>query len=118
VVAGSNPVALAKKPGLAGLFVFEGASVVNQMSQFRATANAHMRRDMAAAPAKWLCECEACKEIRSLMGMEKTLEVRQRVRELRDIEERLAGLPDGPARQELLDHFLKLYDDLADEMAK
>jgi len=30
----------------------EGASVVNQMSQFRATANAHMRRDMAAAGAK------------------------------------------------------------------
>src|SRR5207245_1124966 len=41
---------------------FEGASVVNLMSQFRATANAHMRRDMMAPGAKWLCQCEACKQ--------------------------------------------------------
>ena len=51
--------------------------MINQMDQFKATANAHMRRDMEAG-WKWVCQCEACKQIRSLIGMEKTLEVRQR----------------------------------------
>ena len=50
--------------------------------------------------------------------MEKTLEVRQLVRELEEIEERLSGLPDGSMKQNLLERYLKLYDQLADEMAK
>jgi hypothetical protein len=91
--------------------------MINQMGQFKTTANAHMRRDMEAG-WKWVCECEACKQIRSLIGMEKTLEVRQRVRELEEIEERLNELPDGSMKQNLLEDYLKLYDQLADEMAK
>jgi hypothetical protein len=91
--------------------------VTNQMGQFKATANAHMRRDMETE-WKWICQCEACKQIRSLIGMEKTLEVRQRVRELEEIEEHLGGLADGPVKQNLREHYLQLYDQLADEMAK
>jgi hypothetical protein len=91
--------------------------MTNQMAQFKSTANAHMRRDMEAG-WKWVCSCEACKQIRSLVGMEKTLEVRQRVRELEDIEERLDGLSDGPIKQNLRARYLQLYDQLADEMAK
>jgi hypothetical protein len=91
--------------------------MTNQMGQFKATANAHMRRDMEAG-RKWVCQCEACKQIRSLIGMEKTLEVRQRVRELEEIEERLSGLPDGSMKRNLLEQYLTLYDQLADEMAK
>jgi hypothetical protein len=88
-----------------------------QMSLFKATANAHMRRDMEAG-WKWVCQCEACQQIRSLIGMEKTLEVRQRVRELEEIEDRLSGLPEGSMRRTLLERYLQLYDQLADEMAK
>jgi hypothetical protein len=91
--------------------------MTNQMSQFKETANAHMRRDMEAG-WKWVCQCEACKQIRSLVGMEKTLEVRQRVREIEEIEERLEELPDGPTKQNLRERYLQLYDQLADEMAK
>jgi len=91
--------------------------MINQMGQFKATANGYMRRDMEVG-WKWVCECEACKQIRSLVGMEKTLEVRQRVRELEEIEERLNGLPDGSMKQNLLERYLELYHQLADEMAK
>jgi len=91
--------------------------MANQMSEFRTTANAHMRRDMEATH-KWICSCEACKQIRSLIGMDKTLEVRHRVRELEEIEERLDGLPDGATKDTLRDRYLALYDQLADEMAK
>jgi hypothetical protein len=91
--------------------------MANQMGEFKATANAHMRRDMEAG-WKWVCQCEACKQIRSLVGMEKTLEVRQRVRELEEIEERLGALPEGPTKRDLGERYLKLYDQLADEMAK
>ena len=91
--------------------------MTNQMGQFKATANAHLRRDMEAG-WKWVCQCEACKQIRSLIGMEKTLEVRQLVRDLEEIEERLSGLPDGSMKQDLLERYLKLYDQLADETAK
>jgi uncharacterized protein YbaP (TraB family) len=91
--------------------------VANQMEQFKATANAHIRRDMEAG-WKWVCQCEACKEIRSLVGMEKTLDVRQRVRELEEIEAQLDVLEDGPMKQNLRQRYLKLYDQLANEMAK
>ena len=91
--------------------------MTNQMSQFKETANDHMRRDMESG-WKWVCECEACKQIRSLVGMQKTLEVRQRVREIEEIEDRLEGLPDGPAKQNLRERYLQVYDQLADEMAK
>jgi hypothetical protein len=91
--------------------------MANQMGQFKATANAHMRFAMEAG-RKWVCDCEACHQIRSLMGMEKTLEVRPLVREIRDIEKRLPGLPDDREKRTLLERYLKLYDELADVMAK
>ena len=91
--------------------------MAGQMSEFKATANAHMRRDMQAG-GKWLCQCKACHEIRSLVGMDKMLAVRHLVREVGDLEGQLSALPDGPEKQRLLERYLKLYDLLAEEMSK
>jgi hypothetical protein len=87
------------------------------MMQLKTTANAHMRRDLEAG-GQWLCACDACQAIRDLMGMEKVLEVRPLVREIQQLEARLHGLPDGPQRRSLLEHYLELYDKLADVVAK
>ena len=91
--------------------------MANQMTEFKATANAHMRAALEAG-GKWVCDCEACHQIRALTGMEKTLEVRPLVREIEDIEHRLDGLQDDPEKRRLLERYLKLYDELADVMAK
>ena len=42
----------------------------HNMNQMKATANAHMRRDMEAG-RKWVCGCEECHEIRSPIRMKK-----------------------------------------------
>jgi len=91
--------------------------VANQMSQFKATANEHMRHELNTL-GKWSCQCDSCKEIRALVGMDKTIEVRQLVREITDVESRLNGLPDGPEKRLLSERFLGLYDKLADEMGQ
>ncbi len=87
------------------------------MSQFRATANEHLRRDTAAG-GRWLCACEACQEIRSLIGMDKTLEVRPLVRQIEEIEKQLEELPDGIEKRSLLKRYLAVYDELARVMEK
>jgi hypothetical protein len=89
----------------------------HNMNQMKATANAHMRRDMETG-RKWVCGCEECHQIRSLIGIEKTLDVRPLVRNIEQVEEQLRGLPDGPEMRALLDHYLKLHDKLADVMSK
>ena len=91
--------------------------MANQMSQFKATANEHMREQLKSV-GRWTCQCEACKEIRALVGMDKTLEVRHLVREVTEVETRLDGLSEGPEKQALSERFLNLYDKLAEEMAK
>ncbi|HEV3205159.1 MAG TPA: hypothetical protein VGY77_12280 [Gemmataceae bacterium] len=89
----------------------------NQMSQFKATAYAHMERDLAAGP-KWVCTCEACHAIRSLVGVDKTLEVRQLVRQIIEVEERLEKELHPLQKRSLLGQYSNLYDKLADEMNK
>jgi hypothetical protein len=91
--------------------------MTNAMTQMKATAQEHLRRDTKAG-GKWLCTCEACSEIRSLMGMDKMLDVRPMVREIQNIGERLEALPDGPERQNLLEQYLDLHDKLAELVAK
>jgi hypothetical protein len=91
--------------------------MAHQMSQFRETANAHMRSAFELGK-KWVCDCEACSQIRSLMGMEKTLEVRPLVREINEIEDQLVATADKAEKAVLLSRFQKLYDQLADVMAK
>jgi hypothetical protein len=88
-----------------------------EMSQIKATANAHMRRD-AEAGGKWVCDCEACLGMRSLVGVEKTLEVRPLVRQIEEMGKRLDQLPNGPEKEALLEQYLDLHDNLADVMAK
>jgi hypothetical protein len=91
--------------------------MATNMSQIKATATAHMRREMEGG-GEWVCGCEACHSFRSLIGVEKVLAVRPLVRAIQEAEQRLEGLPDGPERQSLLEQYLALHDDLADFMAK
>jgi hypothetical protein len=88
-----------------------------EMSQIKAIANAHMRRDVEAG-GRWVCDCEACLGMRSLVGVEKTLEVRPLVRQIEEMGKRLDQLPNGPEKEALLEQYLDLHDNLADVMAK
>lgn len=87
------------------------------MSRFKVVANAHMRAAVEAGH-KWDCACEASRAIRSLMGMEKTLEIRPLVREIKAIENRLCELQEGSEKSSLRERCFKLYDELAGVMAK
>jgi hypothetical protein len=89
----------------------------NAMTEFKATAGAHMRRDLEAG-SKWACECEACVHFRSLVGMEKVLEVRPLVREIDQIGAQMEGLPPGPERRRLMEQYLGLHDRLAAVVAE
>lgn len=95
----------------------KGVALEHGMSEMKATANAHMRRDMETV-RKWVCKCEDCHQIRSLIGIEKTLSVWPLVRKIEHLEEQLQGLPDGPEMRALLDQYLKLNDELANVVAK
>ncbi len=90
---------------------------LHQMSEYNATANDHMRRDTATG-GNWVCTCAACCAIRSLVGMEKALGVRQLVRQLLDIEARLTQEPDAVSRRKLQDQYHGLYDKLAADVSK
>jgi len=70
------------------------------------------------AGRKWVCQCPDCHEVRSLIGVDKTLEVRPLVRKILRLEEQLETMPDGPDMQAVLDEYLKAYDELAEVMAK
>jgi hypothetical protein len=87
------------------------------MKDIKATASDHMRRDLEAGN-KWTCQCEACANFRSLVGVEKVLDVRPLVRAIEQTEADLDALPPGPERQRLLEQYLRLYDELAELMAE
>ena len=87
------------------------------MTEFKATATEHMRRDLDAV-AKWVCACEACVQVRSLIGVEKVLGVRPLIREIERMSTELDGLPAGPERQKLLEQYLGLHDKLAAVIAE
>jgi hypothetical protein len=89
----------------------------NAMTEIRATANAHLRRDLEAGP-KWTCDCEACVQLRSLVGVEKMLDVRPLVRDIERLGAQLEALPPGPERQRVLDQYLGLHDRLATVVAE
>ena len=91
--------------------------MTNQMSQFKETANAHMRAAIESG-GKWVCDCEPCQQIRSLVGLEKTLNVRPLVREIQEVESRLDGLLEGPEKRALRQQYLRLCDELADVVAR
>jgi hypothetical protein len=78
----------------------------NAMNEFKQSACAHMRRDLEGG-GKWVCNCEACNEIRSLVGMEKMIGIRPLVREIEKTEDRLRALPDGPQKFSLRDRYLR-----------
>jgi hypothetical protein len=76
-----------------------------------------MRRDLESG-GKWACTCEACVGVRSLIGVEKTLEMRPLVREIEEMESRLLELPSGEEKEGLMQNYCRLYDKLAEVMAK
>jgi hypothetical protein len=87
------------------------------MNEFKQTGCAHMRRDLEAG-GKWLCNCEACHEIRSQVGIKESPGVRPLITEIEKTEDRLKGLLDGSKKFILQDRYLRLLDQLADELAK
>jgi hypothetical protein len=89
----------------------------HNMKQMQETANLHMRRDIESV-RKWVCECVDCKQIRSLIGMQKTLEMRPLIRKIEEIEENLYKLPAGPETDMVMQHYFQLHDELASVMAK
>jgi hypothetical protein len=91
--------------------------MVNEMRQLNDTARAHMNRDTESS-GKWMCTCEACRNVRSLVGMEKVLDIWPIVNELRRAEERLSQLPEGPEKQHLAERWSGLQDQLAMQVAK
>lgn len=91
--------------------------MATEMTQIKTTANTHIRRDLALT-RKWICECSPCREMRSLVGMNKVLDVHPLVREIGQIEEQLRDLPEGPEMRDLVEQYLALHDQLAEVMAK
>ena len=91
--------------------------MATQMSQIKTTAHAHIRRDLALT-RKWICECEPCREMRSLVSMDKMLDVHPLVREIGQVEDQLRDLPEGPEMSALLEHYLSLHDKLAEVVAQ
>jgi len=87
------------------------------MSEMKAIATEHMRRDLGAV-GKWVCGCEACVQVRSLVGVDKVLGVRPLVREIEHLSSQLDALPAGPERQQVLERYLGLHDKLADAVAE
>jgi len=91
--------------------------MATEMSQIRATANAHLRSDVEGGQ-EWTCACEACREVRSLVGIEKVFQVRPLVRDIREVEEQMGNAKNRFEMQGLMNQYLTLYDQLADVMAK
>lgn len=89
----------------------------HDMAHLKALANEHMQRDIEAG-GEWTCECEACHDIRSLIGVEKMLEVRPLVRDVQQVEERLHEVPDGPEKRILQSQYVYLQEKLAETVAK
>ena len=87
------------------------------VNEFKQTGSAHMRRDFEAG-GKWVCTCKACHEIRSQVGIKERLGIRPLITEIEKTEDRVKGLPDGPKKFSLQDRYLRLLDQLADELAK
>jgi hypothetical protein len=87
------------------------------MKDIKATATAHMRRDLEDG-ATWACTCEACAHVRSLVGVEKMLDVRPLVRAIEQKSAQLHDLPPGPERQRLSEECLRLHDRLAEVIAE
>jgi hypothetical protein len=94
----------------------EEAAMIREMSRFNETARSHMQRDSEAG-SRWVCDCLACREVRSLVGMEKVLDVWSMVRELRGAEDQFEHLPEGPEKTSARDRYLSLYDELAARVA-
>jgi hypothetical protein len=89
--------------------------VTDEVSDLKATANSHMRRDIEQS-GKWLCECGACRQIRSLIGVDKMLDVWPLIRAIEQNNHRCECLADGPEKQRLIAQCLDLYDKLAAAM--
>jgi hypothetical protein len=87
------------------------------MTEFKATASAHMRRDLEAG-TDWTCECEACVQIRSLVGVQKMLDVRPLIRSIGQRRTQIDGLAPGPDREQLVKEYLGLQDQLAKVIAE
>jgi hypothetical protein len=73
---------------------------MDEISDVEATANSHMRRDIEQS-GKWLCECNACRHILSLIGVDKTLDIWPLIRAIAQNNQRCECVADGPEKHVL-----------------
>jgi hypothetical protein len=66
------------------------------------------------AGRKWAGACEGCHAIRNLVAVGKVSIVRNLVREIQDAEDRWAAEADGPQKQGVWEHYLRLHDEFVD----
>ena len=63
-------------------------------------------------------ECEACHQMRSLVGMDKMLEIWPLVKQVREAQDQVEQIPDGAEKQGVVELYHNLTDQLANKMAK
>ena len=91
--------------------------MTNEPASFKEIAHAHLRRDMDETKT-WTCECEACHQMRSLVGMDKMLEIWPLVKQVREAQDQVEQIPDGAEKQGVVELYHNLTDQLANKMAK
>ena len=64
------------------------------------------------------CECEACHHMRSLVGMDKMLEIWPLVNQVRETQDQIEQTPDGAEKQGVVELYHNLTDQLANKMAE
>ena len=91
--------------------------MADETTSFKEIAHAHLHRDLQASN-EWTCACEACGHMRSLVGMEKMLEIWPLVKQVREVQDRIENAHDGAEKEGVVELYHNLSDRLADKMGK
>jgi hypothetical protein len=91
--------------------------MADETNSFKEIAQAHLHRDLEATN-RWTCECEACHHMRSLVGMEKMLEIWPLVKQVREVQDQIEHTPAGAEKEGVVELYHNLSDRLADKMGK
>jgi hypothetical protein len=86
-------------------------------TSFNEIAHAHLQRDLGETKT-WTCECEACRHMRSLVGMEKMLEIWPLVNQVSEAQHQIERTPDGAEKEGVVELYHNLSDQLATKMAE
>jgi hypothetical protein len=89
----------------------------HEPTSFKEIAHAHLSRDLEQSK-EWTCTCEACHNMRSLVGMEKMLELWPLVNRVREVQDQVEKAPEGQEKQGVVELYHNLSDKLANKMAE